>query len=144
LRTMGVRFLADDPDAIHSLGPDDVVILPAFGVTIATRQQLDRQGCTLVDTTCGSVLNVWKNVRRYAEGGYTSIIHGKMWHEETQATASHAVQFGGHYLVVFDHAETAVVCDYIRERGGRDAFLERFSNASSPGFDPDRDLDHIG
>src|SRR6266700_4015324 len=29
LRTMGVRFLADDPDAIHSLGPHDVVILPA-------------------------------------------------------------------------------------------------------------------
>ena len=58
-------------------------------------QQLDRRGCTLIDTTCGSVLNVWKNVRRYAEGGYTSIIHGKVWHEETQATASQAVEHGG-------------------------------------------------
>ena len=79
-------------------------------------QQLDRRGCTLIDTTCGSVLNVWKNVRRYAEGGYTSVIHGKVWHEETQATASQAVEYGGRYLVVFDDAETDVVCDYIRQR----------------------------
>jgi len=144
LRGMGIRFLTDAGESIDRLSAADVVILPAFGVTVAMLEQLDRRSCTLIDTTCGSVLNVWKNVRRYAEGGYTSIIHGKMWHEETQATASHAVQFGGHYLVVFDHAETAVVCDYIRERGSRDAFLERFAKASSPGFDPDRDLEHIG
>ena len=144
LRTMGVRFLADDPDAIHSLGPDDVVILPAFGVTVATLQQLDRQGCTLVDTTCGSVLNVWKNVRRYAEGGYTSIIHGKMWHEETRATASQAAAYGGKYLVVFDKTEAGMVCDYIRGHGGRPAFLERFARAASPGFEPDGDLQRIG
>ena len=107
-------------------------------------QQLDRRGCTLIDTTCGSVLNVWKNVRRYAEGGYTSIIHGKVWHEETQATASQAVEYGGRYLVVFDDAETESVCDYIRHGGDRDAFLARFANAVSPGFDPDRDLQRIG
>ena len=49
-----------------ALGPDDVVILPAFGVTVATWRSSRRTGCTLVDTTCGSVLNVWKNVVRYA------------------------------------------------------------------------------
>ena len=91
------------PGAIDRLGPDDVVILPAFGVTVAMLQQLERRGCTLIDTTCGSVLNVWKNVRRYCEGGYTSIIHGKAWHEETQATASQAVEYGGRYLVVLNH-----------------------------------------
>jgi 4-hydroxy-3-methylbut-2-enyl diphosphate reductase len=98
----------------------------------------------MIDTTCGSVLNVWKNVRRYAEGGYTSIIHGKVWHEETQATASQAVQYGGKYLVVFDPAETDIVCEYIRRGGDRAAFLERFEKAASPGFDPDRDLQRIG
>src|SRR3954453_10023489 len=97
LRTMGIRFLSDAHEKDHALGPDDVVILPAFGVTVAMLEELDRRGCTLIDTTCGSVLNVWKNVRRYAEGGYTSIIHGKVWHEETQATASQAVQYGGKY-----------------------------------------------
>src|SRR5262245_51062469 len=67
LRAMGIRFLSDGDHAIDGLGTDDVVILPAFGVTVAMLQRLDRQGCTMIDTTCGSVLNVWKNVRRYAE-----------------------------------------------------------------------------
>jgi 4-hydroxy-3-methylbut-2-enyl diphosphate reductase len=144
LRAMGIRFITDPQEKDQALDASDVVILPAFGVTVAMLEELDRRGCTLIDTTCGSVLNVWKNVRRYAEGGYTSIIHGKMWHEETQATASQAVQYGGTYLVVFDHAETVIVCDYIRGRGDRDAFLKRFANAASPGFDPDRDLQRIG
>jgi 4-hydroxy-3-methylbut-2-enyl diphosphate reductase len=144
LRAMGIRFLSGEHDRIDRLTPADVVILPAFGVTIAMLQRLDRRGCTLIDTTCGSVLNVWKNVRRYAEGGYTSIIHGKVWHEETQATASQAVGYGGKYLVVFNRTETDVVCDYIRGGGDRDAFMSRFSNATSPGFDPDRDLQRIG
>ena len=86
-----------------------MVILPAFGVTIATLQDLSARGCTLVDTTCGSVLNVWKNVKRYAQEGFTSVIHGKYWHEETQATASQALQYpGGHYLVVYDHDEAGL------------------------------------
>ena len=144
LRAMGIAFLSDEPDAVARLGKDDVVILPAFGVTVALLQQLDRRGCTLVDTTCGSVLNVWKNVRRYAESGFTSIIHGKVWHEETQATASQAVCSGGRYLVVFDRDETTAVCDYIRGRGDRDAFLARFARSASDGFDPDRDLQRIG
>jgi 4-hydroxy-3-methylbut-2-enyl diphosphate reductase len=149
LRAMGVQFLSDDESQIDRLGPDDVVILPAFGVTVAMLQQLDRHGCTLIDTTCGSVLNVWKNVRRYAEGGYTSVIHGKVWHEETQATASQAVQYGGRYLVVFDRQEAQLVCDYIRCLGqpapsGVGAFMTRFANATSAGFEPDRDLEHIG
>ena len=157
LRAMGIGFLNDGsrasdhsraPEemiaAIDGLEPSDVVILPAFGVTVAMLQRLERRGCTLVDTTCGSVLNVWKNVRRYAEGGYTSIIHGKMWHEETQATASHAVMYGGHYIVVFDDRETEAVCDYIKRGGDRAAFLDRFSKATSAGFDPDRDLQRVG
>ena len=116
LRAMGIRFLTDAGESADALTANDVVILPAFGVTVSMLQQFERRGCTMIDTTCGSVLNVWKNVRRYAEGGYTSIIHGKVWHEETQATASQAVQYGGKYLVVFDRPETEIVCGYIRER----------------------------
>jgi 4-hydroxy-3-methylbut-2-enyl diphosphate reductase len=144
LRSLGIRFFSDpgcDPDA---LGPADVVILPAFGVTVQMLEQLQRQGCTLVDTTCGSVLNVWKNVRRYTHDGYTSVIHGKVNHEETRATASQAVQQGGRYLVVRDRAQAATVCGYIRRGGDRERFLADFGQASSPGFDPDRDLSRIG
>ena len=144
LRAMGIRFLSEEPGVSEALGPSDVVILPAFGVTVAMLQQLERRGCTLIDTTCGSVLNVWKNVRRYAEGGYTSVIHGKVWHEETQATASQAVNHGGRYLVVFDRQETEIVCDFIVRGGDREAFASRFGKAASPGFDPDTDLHRIG
>ena len=48
---------------------EDVVILPAFGVTVAEMLRFSELGCTLVDTTCGSVLNVWKNVIRFARDG---------------------------------------------------------------------------
>jgi 4-hydroxy-3-methylbut-2-en-1-yl diphosphate reductase len=145
LRALGIRFLSDPGERLDTLTPEDVIILPAFGVTIEMLSTLSNRGCTLVDTTCGSVLNVWKNVRRYAQDGFTSIIHGKYWHEETQATASQATQApDGRYLVVFDKPEAAIVCDYIRGLGDRAAFLARFEAAASPGFDPDRDLSRVG
>jgi 4-hydroxy-3-methylbut-2-enyl diphosphate reductase len=145
LRAQGIRFLSDPGEDAAAVGPDDVVILPAFGVTIDELLRFTRAGCTLVDTTCGSVLNVWKNVSRYARDGFTSVIHGKHWHEETQATASQAVQVpGGHYLVVLDKAEAGLACDYIRGNGRKSDFLERFAPATSPGFDPDQHLERVG
>ena len=145
LREAGIRFLSDSGERRDTLGADDVVILPAFGVTVGEMEQLVSQGCTLVDTTCGSVLNVWKNVVRYAQDGYTAVIHGKLKHEETRATASQALKYpNGKYLVVLDREEASIVCDYIRHGGRRDEFLERFGPAASPGFDPDRDLDRVG
>jgi 4-hydroxy-3-methylbut-2-en-1-yl diphosphate reductase len=145
LRAQGIRFLSDPGEHRESLGADDVVILPAFGVTVGEMAQLTAQGCTLVDTTCGSVLNVWKNVIRYAQDGFTSVIHGKVKHEETRATASQALKYPqGRYLVVLDREEAGMVCDYIRHGCDREAFLARFSAAASPGFDPDRDLARIG
>jgi 4-hydroxy-3-methylbut-2-enyl diphosphate reductase len=145
LRALGIRFLTDPGESLDRLTGNDVVILPAFGVTIEMLQTLSVRGCTMVDTTCGSVLNVWKNVKRYAQDGVTSVIHGKHWHEETQATASQATQYaGGQYLVVYDKDEADVVCAYIRHGGDRAAFLERFASATSAGFDPDVHLGRIG
>ncbi|MBK5296825.1 MAG: 4-hydroxy-3-methylbut-2-enyl diphosphate reductase [Vicinamibacteria bacterium] len=145
LRALGIRFLSDAGQTFERLTADDVVILPAFGVTIEMLAALSARSCTLVDTTCGSVLNVWKNVKRYAQDGLTSVIHGKHWHEETQATASQATQYpGGRYLVVYNKDEATDVCTYIRHGGNARAFLERFNDAASPGFDPDIDLGRIG
>jgi len=142
---MGIGFLSDDAAAIDRLGADDVVILPAFGVTIAMLQQLEGRGCTLVDTTCGSVLNVWKNVIRYAQDRFTAIIHGKVKHEETRATASQALKYpGGRYLVVLDREEAGIVCDFIRNGGDAAALAARFGGAASAGFDPTTDLVRIG
>ena len=145
IRAQGVRFLTDDGESLEALTAQDVVILPAFGIATELLDALVERGCTLVDTTCGSVLNVWKNVTRYAAQGFTSIIHGKYWHEETRATASQARQAGtGHYLVVLDRSEAGVACNYIRHGGDRDAFLRAFEPAISPGFDPDLHLERIG
>ncbi len=144
LRAAGIRFLTD-PGVAEQLGPEAVVILPAFGVPVADLERLERLGCTIVDTTCGSVLNVWKNVLRYAREGFTAIIHGKAHHEETRATASQALKYPtGRYLIVRDRDEAAIVCDYIRHGGDPEALLQRFAGAVSPGFDPDRDLERIG
>jgi 4-hydroxy-3-methylbut-2-enyl diphosphate reductase len=145
LRAQGIRFLTDPGESRETAGPDDVVILPAFGVSVADMAQLDRQGCTLVDTTCGSVLTVWKNVKRYAQDGFTSVIHGKVQHEETRATASQATQYpDGHFLIVLDKDEATVACDYIVRGGDKTAFLKRFGRAVSPGFDPDLHLQRVG
>jgi 4-hydroxy-3-methylbut-2-enyl diphosphate reductase len=145
LRAQGIRFLTDPGETDAVLGHDDVVILPAFGVSVADMARLDAQGCTLVDTTCGSVLTVWKNVKRYAQDGFTSVIHGKVTHEETRATASQATQYpDGHFLIVLNHEEAAFVCDYIVHGGDRTTFMAKFANAVSPGFDPDVHLQRIG
>jgi 4-hydroxy-3-methylbut-2-enyl diphosphate reductase len=145
LREMGVHFLSDDGMSVERITPDDVVILPAFGVTIEALETFVAKGCTLVDTTCGSVLNVWKNVKRYGEEGLTSVIHGKFWHEETQATASQASRGGtSHYLVVLNRTQALEACDYIRRGGDRQLFLQAFEHAVSPGFDPDQHLQRIG
>src|SRR2546421_6846608 len=45
LRAMGIRFLSDQSDSLERLEPNDVVILPAFGVTVSLLQQLERRRC---------------------------------------------------------------------------------------------------
>jgi len=146
IRRMGIVQLSSKPsDAeLAQLGPEDVVIIPAFGTEVETRQRLEEKGCVLVDTTCGDVMSVWKRVRQYAREGFTSIIHGKAQHEETRATVSQIKAERGHYLIVYDLEETDYVCRYIVEGGEKQEFLERFRGAYSEGFDPDQHLAFIG
>lgn len=128
------------------LGPEDVVIVPAFGAPTHFMAKLEESGCYTVDTTCGDVMKVWRRVRGYAKDGVTSIIHGKSDHEETRATASRALgeDGQGHYLVILTLADTDYVCDYIRGGGDAAAFLERFQGSYREGFDPDLHLQKIG
>jgi len=148
LSAMGIRHLAAHPaDAdIDDLNADDVVIVPAFGAEVPIVEAVKAHGCQIVDTTCGDVMSVWKRVRQNAVERATSVIHGKAAHEETRATASRALgpDGKGHYLIVLDPEETQAVCDYIQNGGDRAAFLERFTNAHSPGFDPDEHLQRVG
>jgi len=154
LQAMGITFLLPGSEAreagsgqidFSGVRAEDVVILPAFGVTIRDFETLREIGCVMVDTTCGSVLNVWKRVESYAREGFTSLIHGKYYHEETRATASQAEKYeGGHYFIVRNMDEAGLVCDFIEGRLNAAALMERFAHAASPNFDPARDLKRIG
>jgi 4-hydroxy-3-methylbut-2-en-1-yl diphosphate reductase len=148
IQEMGIVILPDSRDPAERFAPveaGDVVIMPAFGVSIPELKHLQVKQCILVDTTCGSVLNVWKKVHYYARDRYTVIIHGKHYHEETRATASQALTHeGGQYLCVRDVAETEMVCDFIRGRLPAAGLMAHFAAAASAGFDPDRDLQKIG
>ncbi|CCQ62074.1 4-hydroxy-3-methylbut-2-enyl diphosphate reductase [Crocosphaera watsonii] len=118
----------------------DVVILPAFGASVTEMKLLNDRNCVIVDTTCPWVSKVWSSVERHKKKEYTSIIHGKYRHEETVATSS----FAGTYLVVLNLKEAQYVCDYIVHGGDKEEFLDKFKNAHSEGFDPDKDLVKLG
>ncbi|HEX8850416.1 MAG TPA: 4-hydroxy-3-methylbut-2-enyl diphosphate reductase [Gemmatimonadaceae bacterium] len=149
LREMGIEILKPSESGVFDYSvvkPEDVVIMPAFGVTIADFETLRKVGCVMVDTTCGSVLNVWKRVDSYAKDGFTALIHGKYYHEETRATASQVTKFqNGHYIVVRHMDDVRVLCDFIEGKGvTRAMVLEKFHHSVSPGFDPDLHLQRVG
>lgn len=150
LTAMDVRFieLKDGQKDFSGVGSGDVVILPAFGASVQEMQLLSDRGCHIIDTTCPWVSKVWNSVEKYKQADYTAIIHGKYQHEETVATTS----FAGTYLVVLNWEDAEYVANYILKAGEsselseahRAAFLAKFKNACSPGFDPDRDLQRVG
>ena len=142
LREMQVEFIdvKEGNKDFSVVGAGDVVILPAFGATVGEMQLLNDKGCKIVDTTCPWVSKVWNTVEKHKKKNYTSLIHGKYKHEETIATSS----FADKYLVVLNMAEAQYVCDYILNGGDKGEFMAKFSRASSPGFDPDTDLEQIG
>nr|AUZ98422.1 4-hydroxy-3-methylbut-2-enyl diphosphate reductase [Trachyspermum ammi] len=138
--------IEDGKKQFEAIDKGDVVLLPAFGASVEEMLVLDNKNVQIVDTTCPWVSKVWNSVEKHKKGEYTSIIHGKYSHEETVATAS----FAGKYIVVKSMAEATYVFDYILggELDGssstKEAFLEKFKNAVSKGFDPDTDLVKVG
>jgi 4-hydroxy-3-methylbut-2-enyl diphosphate reductase len=144
LSEMGIRILPMD-DVVETVTPEDVVILPAFGISVNLLAALKGKGSILVDTTCGSVLNVWKHVEKFTREGYTALVHGKYYHEETIATVSRATsKAGGKFLILRNHQEADMVCDYIEKPKKTDEFINHFRKSMSPGFNPDCDLQKIG
>ncbi len=148
LRGMGIEIIDGlklenlDFSFIHS---DHVVILPAFGVTTSALSRLKNRGCEIVDTTCGSVLSVWNRVQQFAKAGVTTVLHGKFPHEETRAICSQITKFPrGKYLIVKDQNEASLVAGFITGNSTASRLMQYFSKKTSPGFNPDRDLQNIG
>ena len=148
LKEMGIKNLVGPEKEcdVADLTVDDVVIVPAFGANLTMMAAVKARGCTIIDTTCGDVMSVWRRVKSYAQEGMTSIIHGKSAHEETEATSSRAVgaEKNGHYLVILTLEDVDFVCGYIRHGGNKEDFLKRFEGAYSDGFDPDVHLKRLG
>lgn len=162
LEEMGIRFLppgsgtgdqhadvsaarSGNGDRLSEVSPADVVLIPAFGMEHEEFERLRKLGVILVDTTCGSVLSVWKSVEKYAKEGYTAIIHGKMQHEETLATCSQVRKYpGAHYLVVRDEEQARQVCDFIEGKISSDVLLDHLAGSYSEGFVPEKHLQRIG
>ena len=88
LESRGVRFLQDTlGNALHpmdDLGPEDVVIVPAFGTTVEMAERLEKQGVDVqsYNTTCPFVEKVWKRSAQLGKSEHTVIIHGKPQHRK--------------------------------------------------------------
>ncbi len=124
----------------------DVVLIPAFGVTVGMRDEFYNRGAQLVDSTCGHVVRVWNKVGQYAKQGITSIIHGKTKHEESMGIASHSrgKDGQGRFVIVFNEQEAQILADTIEGKLTSEEFLSQLKGSYSVGFKPEDDLQCLG
>lgn len=145
----GVQFLQDTHGKqvipFESLTKEDVVIIPAFGTTLAIEERLAEIGIPAhkYNTTCPFVEKVWNRSEQIAQKKYTVVVHGKPTHEETRATFSHA---SAHTptVIVNDMADAVALSKYITGEKNRSLFSNEFAGKFSHGFDVTKDLERIG
>ncbi len=149
LQDRGVQFIMDTSGrqliSWSTLNPDDVVIIPAFGTTLETQNQLAELGLDIAkyDTTCPFVEKVWNKAGQIGQKSYTVVVHGKPSHEETRATFSHSKE-AAPTVVVKDMAQARQLAKYITSELPTEQFYVEFAGQYSAGFDPTRDLQRIG
>ena len=149
LISRGVQFLQDTNGKqlipFEQLTSKDVVIIPAFGTTLAIEEKLNTIGIATAryNTTCPFVEKVWNRSEQIAKNNYTVVIHGKPGHEETRATFSHAA-INTATVVVNDMKEAIELGKYISGEKDAALFASEFANRISPGFDATKDLKRIG
>ena len=145
----GVQFLQDtygkEVIPFDTLTKDDVVIIPAFGTTLAIEKRLNNIGIQTekYNTTCPFVEKVWNRSEQIAEKNYTVVVHGKPTHEETRATFSHAAASTAS-VVVNDMKETIELGKYISGKKPVANFYNEFKGRYSENFDAAKDLQRIG
>ncbi|MEO5997514.1 MAG: 4-hydroxy-3-methylbut-2-enyl diphosphate reductase [Chitinophagaceae bacterium] len=149
LQQRGLQFLQDTHGnqliPFSVLQPDDIVIIPAFGTTLAIEKKLNDIGIQTAqyNTTCPFVEKVWNRSEQIAKKNYTVIVHGKPDHEETRATFSHA----SHHtptLVLNNMLEAQELAEYINNEKPAGLFEIDFKGQYSEGFDMEKDLERIG
>lgn len=149
LQARGVQFLQDTYGKqlipFENLTANDIVLIPAFGTTLAIEELLNSKGIRTehYNTTCPFVEKVWNRSEQIAKKGYSIVVHGKPKHEETRATFSHA-SYHTPTVVVNDMDETVTLAQYITGQLPADGFYETFKGRYSEGFDVTKDLQRIG
>ncbi|MBC7720919.1 MAG: 4-hydroxy-3-methylbut-2-enyl diphosphate reductase [Pedobacter sp.] len=149
LQARGVVFLQDTYGKqiipFEDITNDDVVLIPAFGTTLAIEDMLNKKGIPTekYNTTCPFVEKVWNRGEQIAQKGYSIIIHGKPKHEETRATFSHAAA-NTPTVIVNDMTETIELGKYIIGEKNPAAFNAEFAGRFSEGFDITKDLKRFG
>ena len=149
LLSMGVRFIMDTEGnqliAWEEINKDDIVIIPAFGTTLEIEKKLNKLGIDpyRYDTTCPFVEKVWNRSADLGKTGFTVVIHGKSYHEETRATFSHSIQ-NSPSLIVRDLEETKFLANVILGEKTDKDFYEFFDGKYSKGFDLRKDLGKVG
>lgn len=149
LLEQGVRFLMDTAGntimPLEELSPDDVVIIPAFGTTIAIYERLSSLGIEIktYDTTCPFVQRVWNKADKLGSDNFTVIIHGRPGHEETRATLSHSAAKSPS-LVIKDIVEAKMLGEYIAGKMPDDLFLMIFKERISESFNLYTSLRRVG
>ncbi len=149
LQALGVRFLMDTHGRqivpFEEISADDIVLIPAFGTTIAIEKKLRELGIPIekYDTTCPFVEKVWNRSEQIAAKGYSIVVHGKPTHEETRATFSHSA-VNAPTVVVNDMKETIELAEYIKGEKPADQFYFEFAGRFSEGFDIKKDLQRFG
>ncbi|WP_340104086.1 4-hydroxy-3-methylbut-2-enyl diphosphate reductase [Rhodohalobacter sp. 8-1] len=145
----GVRFLFDTDGTvripIESLKEDDIVIVPAFGTTLAIQEKLQKQGIDpyQYNTTCPFVEKVWKRGSQLGKKGYSLVVHGKHEHEETRATFSHSADHSS-TVVVLNPEEAHILAEIMTEERPLSDFEKHFGHKSTEGFNPREDLEFFG
>lgn len=145
----GVRFLFDTDGTeripISSLNPDDIVIVPAFGTTIQIQEQLQAVGINpyQYNTTCPFVEKVWKRGQQLSKKNYSLVIHGKHEHEETRATFSQSAAHSP-VVVLLNTEEANILAEILTGERPKTDFDTYFGHKSTPGFDPEKDLERFG
>jgi 4-hydroxy-3-methylbut-2-en-1-yl diphosphate reductase len=149
LKASGVDFLQDNSGKqiipFESLSGEDIVLIPAFGTTLAIEKKLREIGIQVekYNTTCPFVEKVWNRSEVIAKNEYTIIIHGKPNHEETRATFSHA-SANAPSVVVRDLKQANELGRYILGQKPAEQFYNEFKGQFSEGFDVTKHLQRIG
>lgn len=149
LMMRGVKFLMDTSGnqliPFEELKKDDIVIIPAFGTTLAIEERLNKIGIKVhkYDTTCPFVERVWKKAEKLGEEKYTVIIHGKHNHEETRATFSRSEIYSP-AIIIKNMYEAKKIGAFILGEISLEEFENFFSGRYSHNFNPKKELERVG